>query len=79
MERITEADYCPQTGDRPDALPRWQYPPESVPAWRLLTEADHRDGMGGCWSILHGEVARTGGRCCDTCEYRRAAEAPCPS
>ena len=45
-----------------------RYPPEQIPAWCQMPEEEHQCA-GGCWGILHGEVAQKGREHCLSCEY----------
>lgn len=54
------------------------YPLTEVPAWCYLNPIEHQDGLGGCWGISHGEVARLGEEHCKKCEYHRDNIVPAP-
>lgn len=49
------------------------YPLSVVPAWCRMPIECHQDGVGGCWGIYHGEVAKHGEAHCQTCEYKAAS------
>lgn len=49
----------------------WGYSLEMVPVWCKMTVEDHQDGIGGCWSISHGNVTEAE---CKTCEFYESPE-----
>ena len=44
------------------------YPSEDIPEWCQMPEDEHQ-AAGGCWGILHGEIASKGRDHCGDCEY----------
>ena len=56
-------------GPAAKTLSRSEYPMSEVPDWCKMPPTEHQDGVGGCWEISTGEVARKGKDHCETCEY----------
>lgn len=42
-----------------------------IPSWCKMPLGHHHDGIGGCWGISYGYVAREGEKYCQNCEYYR--------
>lgn len=40
-----------------------------IPKWCQMLPSDHNDGMGGCWGISYGYVAKDGANWCKNCEF----------
>jgi len=45
------------------------YSLDLIPQWCEMSFKNHFDGMGGCWGIHHGEVAKKGEEHCFSCEF----------
>jgi hypothetical protein len=47
-----------------------------IPVWCCMSTLDHADGMGGCWGITSGRVAKQGEIYCLRCSFHKNSVKP---
>lgn len=46
-----------------------KYDKSEIPKWCVMPLSEHFDGIGSCWGISYGYVAKFGEKHCKTCDY----------